>query len=65
MNQSKKILLILGASSDLGCELIRKEIANFDLIIGHYNHINDALKELKDLYTDKLELMQADFSDID
>ena len=64
MEDNQRNLLILGASSDLGCELIRKVVNKYDIIIGHYNHMNDNLLQLKEQYPDKLQLLQADFSDV-
>lgn len=62
----KKILLIMGASSDCGCELIRRTIKKYDLILAHYCHMNSQLEELKQgEYGDKLQLLQADFMDRD
>lgn len=61
--KGKKILLILGASSDLGCELIRCIAKNYDLVLGHYRHMNSRLEELQQEYRTRLQLLQADFMD--
>lgn len=58
-----KTLLILGASSDMGCSLIENSIDKYDTIICHYLHMNDRLKSLKEKYDDKMVMVQADFSD--
>lgn len=63
MENREKILLILGASSDLGCALIHSIAGNYDLVLAHYRHMNSRLEELKQEYGDKLQLLQADFSD--
>ena len=57
----KKILLIIGASSDLGCGLIRRVAKNYDLVLAHYRQMNSQLEELEQEYGDKLQLLQADF----
>lgn len=63
MENGKKILLILGASSDLGCGLIRCIAKKYDLVLAHYRHMNSHLEELKQEYADKLQLLQTDFMD--
>ena len=56
-------LLILGASSDMGMELIRRIHSNYDKIIAHYCHMNEKLERLsQEIGKDKLRLIQADFS---
>ena len=62
MQDGKRILLVLGASSDLGCELIRCTAGNYDLVLAHYRHMNSRLEELEQEYGDKLQLLQADFA---
>lgn len=59
----KKILLILGASSDIGINLITNTYLSYDLILAHYCHNNQILLELKEQLGDRLQLIQADFSD--
>lgn len=61
----KMILLILGASSDLGCALMRRILIKYDLVLAHYRHMNSQLEELKQEYGDRLQLLQADFMDRD
>ena len=58
----KKALLITGASSDIGCELIKCIYEEYDIIVAHYYSSNKVLKELKNKLGDKLKLIQADFS---
>lgn len=57
------VLLVIGASSDMGMALIRRVHKNYDRIIAHYNHMSDSLKELSEnLGREKLILIQADLS---
>ncbi len=58
----EKIILILGASSDLGTAFIQAEIETYDYIIAHYHSNAAPLLQLKDAYPDKLCLKQADFN---
>lgn len=59
----EKVLLILGASSDLGVAFINSEIENYDHIIAHYNSNPTSLLLLQKKYPQKIEMKQADFSD--
>lgn len=65
MEYEKKILLILGASSDLGCELIRCVAKNYDIVLAHYCHKNPELERLAQENGEKLQLLQADFMDME
>lgn len=60
-----KILLVTGASSDVGTALIRRIEKEYSIIIAHYYEWNDNVDILKRELSDKLFLVQADFSDID
>ena len=60
-----KVLLILGASSDIGRCCIEQLWQEFDYIIAHYNQSADAFCELSKQIGDKLILRQADFSNIE
>lgn len=62
-NLAPKVLLILGASSDLGIEYIKKYGENYDIIFAHFNHMNEELAKIKDKLEDKIIFLQADFSD--
>lgn len=59
--EKNKILLVAGASSDLGCALIRKTADQYDRILAHYCRSGDRLEELKEELGEKLQLIQADF----
>ena len=61
--KENKILLVTGASSDMGCDLIRRVAANYQTVIAHYAHWNEKLEELQNALGDKFVGMQADFSD--
>ena len=62
MNET--IILIIGASSDIGIELI-KSIDEECLILAHYNSNDKALKELSISITNKIELIQANLENED
>lgn len=59
---SEKILLVLGASSDLGVAFIDSEIEKYDYIIAHYNNNPTSLLLLQKKYPHKIEIKQADLS---
>lgn len=57
------ILLVIGASSDMGMSLIRKVSKNYDKIIAHYHHMNANLNALGEkIGRDKIYFLQADLS---
>lgn len=56
-------LLVTGASSDMGVELIKSVLDDYDRILAHYNHWNDKLEALKNEAGEKIAFLQADFSD--
>lgn len=60
----KKVLLILGASSDFGISFIHKEIEKYDYIIAHYYSNEHRMKEIQEKYPEKICLMRADFNNI-
>lgn len=55
------ILLIIGASSDIGCELI-KSIEEECLILAHYNSSNERLLHLSKIISNQLVPLKADLS---
>ena len=57
--RNKKVVLVTGASSDIGIELISKVAESYSLIIAQYLHLNDKLKLLKEKYGDKIILIKA------
>lgn len=60
-----KILFVTGASSDVGCRLIRDAAGSYDTILAHYCHNREGLDEIKKEAGDKLVLFQADFTNLD
>jgi len=58
---SKDIILIIGASSDIGIDLI-KNIDKDSLILAHYNSSNKGLSELSDKIDNELVMIHADLS---
>ncbi len=61
--QHNKILLVTGASSDVGSELIRRVGRNYTKVWAHYKSSTDIISELKLEIGDKIIPIQADFSD--
>lgn len=59
-----KILLITGASSDVGLKLIPKIEQEYSMIFLQYRTMNDTLKKIVDVYRDsnKICMIQADFT---
>ena len=61
----EKVLLVTGASSEVGIELVRSIYKEYDLIYLQYRQMNDALNTLTaELQGDaNIILLEADFSD--
>ncbi len=62
---SEKVLLITGASSDVGVELITQVFNEYDYIIAHHIGDNSKLLDLKEKLADKLILLEGNFLDED
>ncbi len=60
----KKKIFIIGGSSDIGIEVIKKFISNNCKVVAHYNKEFDKLKKLKKNNNSRLELFQFDLRDI-
>ena len=58
------ILLVTGASSDVGLSLIKKIAPNYKMIWSHYCHSKNLIDELRNELGNIIEPIQADFSDI-
>lgn len=57
-----KTLLVTGASSDIGMELIKRVSSNYDKIFCHYCKSEDRILILRELIGEKIIPIQADFS---
>ena len=62
---SEKILLITGASSDIGEQLIRQVNDEYDYIIAHHNGDESNLLDLKEKLGEKLIFIEGNFKDED
>lgn len=56
-----KVIIITGASSDLGMAYIRERGREYARIIAHYNHENDKFAALRADYGDRILPLRADF----
>ena len=61
----EKILLITGASSDVGIKLLKQIAEDYSKIICHYGNDDSKLKELNENIGNKLILVKGDFSNIE
>lgn len=59
------MLLVTGASSEVGLKLIEEAAADYDRILAHYFHSDQKLRVLKEKLGEKLMLLQADFGNPD
>ena len=59
----EKIIIITGASSDLGMAYIKENAEDYDKIIAHYHHGSERFESLLSTYNDKITAIRADFSD--
>lgn len=57
-----KIILITGASSDMGCNLIRNIHSGYRRIWAHYNSSAEELEKLRTEIGEKIHPVQCDFS---
>lgn len=64
MNE-KRVLLVTGASSDLGSALIRKVAPDFDVILAHYRKSVSVIEELQDQFKEKIIPVSSDFSSLE
>lgn len=60
---NEKTLLVLGASSQAGMELIRKVSGNYSRILAHYSKGEDRIHTLINEYGEKIIPVQADLCD--
>ncbi len=61
----EKILLVVGASSDIGTALIKRVCGSYDKILAHCSKGADKIKALADAYGDKIVPLTADMGDIE
>lgn len=59
----EKIILITGATSDVGMQLVKSVYYQYDKIICHYCHSDMLINEMKKNLGEKIVPMQGDFSD--
>ena len=57
-----KVIMITGASSDLGMAYIRENYTQYDKSLAHYHHESEAFEEVCKMCGDKICTMQADLS---
>ncbi len=62
MDDNANVLLVIGASSDMGMALIKSTHQRYDHIIAHYRRMSGELEELSRELQDRLILIQADLS---
>ena len=60
-----KVLLVTGASSDVGAELIRHVGNNYTKVWAHYRNSSDIIDRLKLELGDRILPVKADFSDLE
>ncbi|RKJ05464.1 SDR family oxidoreductase [bacterium D16-54] len=58
-----KVLLLTGASSEVGCGLLEAVIDNYQYVWSHFNRSEDIAEEWKRQYGEKIIPVRADFSD--
>lgn len=63
--ENDKVLLVTGASSDVGAELIRHVGNNYTKVWAHYRSSSDIIDGLKSELGDKIIPVQADFSNLE
>ncbi len=59
----RKILLVVGGSSDVGIAAMSAMMEQYELVVAHYHHMNEKLLELQKNAGEKLLCVQADLSD--
>lgn len=61
----RKILLVTGASSDVGTQLIKEVYKEYDVIYVQYHHMNDLLQQLIEEIREEVKIvpLEADFAD--
>lgn len=62
---NKKVLMVTGASSDIGIDLISKIESDYEIVIAHYCSLSEPLEKVRQKIGKKLIMIQADFSNED
>lgn len=62
MNDKKKIMLVTGASSDIGTAMIREVYNEYDGIWAHFSKSEERIQQLKSELGEKILPIQADFA---
>lgn len=62
MSMEKKILLVTGASSDVGSALIADVAQGYDFVWAHYCNSSGRIESLQEQYKEKILPIRADFS---
>lgn len=65
MSSDEKVLLVLGASSDLGKALIPQIAENYDVVLAHYRSNSSFINEIRCKTDVKIVGYQADFTNIE
>jgi 3-oxoacyl-[acyl-carrier protein] reductase len=61
---NNKVLLVTGASSDIGTALISRIAENYDKIIAHFSSNSAKVEGLQETYSKKIIPMQANLKDV-
>jgi 3-oxoacyl-[acyl-carrier protein] reductase len=61
MSENGKVLLVIGASSDMGAALIKSIHAEYSIILAHYNNSETYVKTLQRELGDKVVSIQGNF----
>lgn len=59
-----KVLLVTGASSDVGYELIKRVSSNYSKVWAHYRSSSEIIDRMQSEFGDRIVPLQADFSDL-
>lgn len=60
--KNERVLLVTGASSDIGVALIDSVVNSYSMVIAQYNHFNLELQVLGEKHGDKIWFLEADLS---
>lgn len=63
MSKEHKVLLVLGASSDIGRKLLPEVCSQYDAVLCHYRTDDSFLSAIREEERSKVRAYQADFSD--